>query len=67
MDKNGAKPDEPITEDQSRDLQSALDEVGGNKAAFLKLLDAPSFSAIKSSKLEFAHQQIALKRQKGRA
>ncbi len=59
--------DDPITENQAHDLQSAFEEVGGNKAAFLKMLDAESFSAVAASKLDFAYKQLELKRQKGRA
>ena len=68
-DINGADPRDfqCITKDQARDLQSAFEEVGGDAAKFLKMLDAESFAAVKASKLDFAHQQIENKRKRGKA
>ena len=62
MDDDGAGPTEYITEEQVANLQDLIDEVGANKAAFLKVCKAESMETITVDKYAGAIKRLEEKR-----
>jgi hypothetical protein len=65
-DQNGAKAEELISESECLDLQSAIEEVNGDKLKFLKRFDVSAFREMTKSKLKQAHLDIDAKRRAGK-
>lgn len=63
-DNDGADdPAEPITADQSLSLEARVDDVGGDKAAFLRFAGVSRFADIPASRLVALEQALAAKEQ----
>lgn len=61
-DRDGNRPPQPITDDQAKDLETKVEEVGGNKQMFLQTLGASSFESITTKQWHEALQLIEDKR-----
>ena len=59
----GGDSGEPITAEQAANLEMAVENVGGDRAKFLKMLGADTFAAIPLSKYRQAVAAIAKKRE----